>query len=76
MVNAQQMNEEHILTEMMRDGFGFDEVLAHLPEYSRAITGHDTPTGRLRVEQIVRRMERRALGMQPWLTRPHRRPRN
>jgi len=52
-MNTREITRDAVMNLMMEDGFGPDEVMEHTADYSIALTGHDTPTGRLRVKQIA-----------------------
>lgn len=52
------LHRSAVLTLMVQDGFGIDEVRAHLGAYSKEIFGSDTPTGRLRVAAVINQLER------------------
>lgn len=55
------LHHDAVLLLMFQDGFGIDEVLAHLGDYSSDLFGSDTPTGRLRVRTVVMRIRAQAL---------------
>lgn len=56
MVNSAQITIGHVRAQMMLDGLGPDEVLDHLPEYSRAITGNMSKTACARIAMLARRI--------------------